>query len=137
MEKGYEKLEVFKRSRALAIQVHNMTMTLPKYELYEEGSQIRRSSKSVPANIVEGYALRRHKNEYLQYLHRALGSCDETMLHLTILFETGSLTSKEAYDDLHTQYDLLGKMLFRFIESVNASHLPPSYLKEQESHYES
>lgn len=68
METGYEKLEIFKMSRELAIKVHRMTMTLPKFEMYEEGSQIRRSAKSVPANIVEGYCLRRHKNEYLQYL---------------------------------------------------------------------
>ncbi|MEK6571081.1 MAG: four helix bundle protein, partial [Bacteroidota bacterium] len=60
MEKGYEKLDVFKLSRELAIRVHHMTMNLPRFEMYEEGSQIRRSAKSVPGNIVEGYCLRRH-----------------------------------------------------------------------------
>ncbi len=85
MEKGYEKLEIYKLSRELAIKVHQMSFILPKFETYEEGSQIRRSSKSITANIVEGYCLRRHKNEYLQYLHRAFGSCEETVLHLNIL----------------------------------------------------
>ena len=91
MDTGYEKLEVYKLARQLAIQVHHMTLNLPKFEMYEEVSQVRRSSKSIPANIVEGYCLRRHVNEYLQYLHRAFASREETRLHWNILFETRSL----------------------------------------------
>lgn len=127
MEKGYEKLDIFKLSRELAIKVHFMSLKLPKFEMYDEGSQIRRSSKSAPANIVEGYCLRRHKNEYLQYLHRALGSCEETKFHLGILYETGSLLKKNTYEELHKSYDQLGKMIFRFIETVISDHKPPSY----------
>jgi four helix bundle protein len=112
-----------------------VTLNLPKFELYEEGSQIRRSAKSIPANIVEGYCLRRHPNEYLQYLHRAFASCEETRLHLNILFQTGSLDDEATYSDLHPKYEKLGKMLFRFMESVNTGHFAPSYLKEQETNY--
>lgn len=57
MGKGYQKLEIFQLSRELAIQIHKMTLQLPKFDMFEEGSQIRRSSKSIPANIVEGYCL--------------------------------------------------------------------------------
>lgn len=136
MEKGYEKLDVYRLSMELAIAVHSMTLSLPKYKMYEEGSQIRRSAKSVPANIVEGYCLRRHKNEYLQYLHRAFGSCEETLLHLRILFETKSLTDQKIYDELSEKYDHLSRMIFRFIESVSSDHLPPAYVKDQTSEYE-
>ena len=129
MERGYEKLDIYKLAKELAVEIHKMSLLLPKWELYEEGSQIRRSAKSVPSNIVEGYCLRRHKNEYLQYLHRALGSSEETLLHLRILFETKSLTDQEVFDELAEKYDHLGKMLFRFIESVFSDHMPPSYLK--------
>lgn len=129
MEKGYEKLDIFKLSKELAIKVHSMSLKLPKFEMYEEGSQIRRSAKSVSANIVEGYCLRRHKNEYLQYLHRALGSCEETILHLGILYETDSLREEVIYKDLTARYDQLGKMLFRFIETVFSEHLTPAYTK--------
>lgn len=48
MEKGYEKLDIFKLSRELAIKVHFMSLKLPKFEMYEEGSQIRRAAKSIP-----------------------------------------------------------------------------------------
>ena len=107
MVTGYEKLEIYRLARELAIRVHKMSLSLPKFEMYEEGGQIRRSAKSVGANIVEGYCLRRHKNEYLQYLHRALGSSQETRYHLGILFDTHSLTDQVVYDDLREQYDHL------------------------------
>lgn len=125
MEKGYAKLEIYQRSIALALKIHRMTLTLPKFELYEEGSQIRRSSKSVSANIVEGYCLRRHKNE-----HRAFGSCEETKLHLNLLYQTISLQNETFYCEINEQYDILGKMIYRFIEAVLSGHLPPNYIRE-------
>lgn len=63
MEAGYKKLEVYKLAHVLAVKVHKMTLTLPKFEMYEEGSQVRRSSKSVSSQIVEGFALRKYKAE--------------------------------------------------------------------------
>ena len=107
-------------SYELATKIHLMTMSLPKFEMYEEGSQIRRSSKSIPANIVEGYCLRRHKNEYLQYLHRAFGSSHETLVHLRMLHDTKSLNNKELITELLESYNRLGRMLFRFIEAVTS-----------------
>ena len=58
---GYENLEIFQNSYELAMKIHEFTLKLPKFELYEEGSQIRRASKSVVANIVEGYGRKRYK----------------------------------------------------------------------------
>ena len=73
---GYKKLKIYRLAHDLAVRVHKMTVELPQFEMMEEGSQIRRSSKSVSSNIVEGYALRRYKQEYIHYLvvlsHRAL-----------------------------------------------------------------
>lgn len=60
---NYRGLEIYNLAFKLAIEIHNMTMTLPKFELYEEGSQIRRSSKSVTSNIVEGYGKRQYKKD--------------------------------------------------------------------------
>ena len=95
---------------------------LPKFEMYEEGSQIRRSAKSICANIVEGYGRRRYKQEFIRFLVFAHSSCDETIDHLEMLFETGSLTNEVMYDDLRAQLDLLGRKLNVFIESVERSH---------------
>jgi len=135
METGYEKLDIFKMSYELAIKIHKMTLALPKFEMYEEGSQIRRAAKSIPSNIVEGYCLRKYKKDYILYLHRAFASSQEAILHLKTLYESGSLTDKNIYDDLLEQYDHLGRMIFRFIESVEADHQPPLYVKENDSEY--
>jgi len=58
---SYKELDIYKLAYRLAIDVHKMTMTLPKYELYEQGSQVRRSSKSIKDNIAEGFGRRRYK----------------------------------------------------------------------------
>ncbi len=52
---SYRKLEIWQLSREVVIEIHQMTLErLPKFEMYEEGSQIRRASKSTKSTIVEG-----------------------------------------------------------------------------------
>ena len=57
---SYKKLQIWILAREVVIEIHEMTMKLPKFEMYEEGSQIRRSSKTTKATIVEGYGRRRY-----------------------------------------------------------------------------
>ena len=121
----HESLEVYQLAHALALRVHRVTLNLPKRELYEEGSQVRRSSKSVSAQIVEGHALRCYKAEYLHYLWRSYGSAEETIEHLQYLLETGSARPDEAEcTELVAQYVLLCRKLFNYIESVEKHHDP-------------
>jgi four helix bundle protein len=121
--RGYWGLDIWKLARQAAIAVHRMTLqNLPKFEMYEEASQIRRSAKSISANIVEGFGRRPYKQEFIRFLVFAHASCDETIEHLETLFETGSLTNEAAYRDLSTQLDLLGRKLNVFIDSVERSH---------------
>lgn len=100
-----------------------MTLTLPKFEMYEEGSQIRRSSKSARSNIVEGYGRRRYKNEFIKFIVYAIASTDETIDHLETLFESELLKDKNLFDSLLKKSNLLGKKLIRFQESVEKQHL--------------
>ena len=58
---SYRKLHIWTLSKEVVIEIHEMKMKLPKFEMYEEGSQIRRSSKTTKATIVEGYGRRRYK----------------------------------------------------------------------------
>ncbi len=120
---NYKDLEVWQIARELSIEIHIMTLTLPKFEMYEEGSQIRRSSKSIRSNIVEGYGRRRYKNEFVKFIVYAIASADETIDHLETLFETDSLNHKELYDGLLKKSNLLGKKLIKFLESVEKQHL--------------
>jgi len=120
---SYKNLEIWQIARELVIDIHRMTLnTLPKFEMYEEGAQIRRSSKSVKSTIVEGYGRRGYKQEFIRFLTYALGSNDETIDHLENLFETGSLTDRALYDDLHERIDKLGKKLNLFMRSVQKNH---------------
>ena len=120
---SYRELEIYQLARELSVKVHRMTLReLPRFELYEEGSQIRRSAKSVRSNIVEGYGRRRYKSDFIKFLVYAHASCDETLDHVECLFETESLTVDPLYRDLKEQYELLGAKPNRFIQAVEKSH---------------
>ena len=121
--RGYRGLDIWKLARQAAIAGHRMTLQgLPKFEMHEEASQIRRSGKSIPANIVEGFGRRRYKQEFIRFLVFAHASCDETIEHLEMLFETGLLTNEIVYRDLSAQLDLLGRKINVFTETVERSH---------------
>jgi four helix bundle protein len=121
---SYRNLEIWQSSRTLVIDVRRMTLRkLPKFEMFEEGAQIRRSMKSVKSTIVEGYGRRRYKQEFIKFLTYSQGSCDESIDHLETLFETESLTDQPLYDDLHQRLERLGKQINMFIQSVERSHI--------------
>jgi len=120
---SYKDLKIYQQAKMLAIKVHEMTMRLPKFEMYEEGSQVRRSSKSVVSNIVEGFGRRAYKQEFIRFLIFAHSSCNETKEHIEILFATKSLPDTNLYGELLEGYDELGKMIGGFIKSVENTHL--------------
>ena len=120
---SYKKLEIWQIARGLIIDIHKMTLQkLPKFEMYEEGGQIRRSSKSVKSTIVEGYGRRRYKQEFIRYLIYAISSNDETIDHLENLYETESLIDELLYNNLHDRLEILGKKINMFIQAVERSH---------------
>jgi four helix bundle protein len=115
---SYRELEIYIESKRLAIEIHKVTMALPRYELYEQGSQIRRSSKSITSMIVEGYGRRRYKADFIKYLVFSQAECDETIVHLDFLFETNSFSNAELYKKLRNDYDLLSKRINKYIQWV-------------------
>ncbi len=121
---SYKDLEIYKLAHRLAVEVHKMTLKeIPKFEMYEEGSQIRRSSKSISTNIVEGFGRRKYKQEFIQFLTYSLASCDETKEHLQYLYDTGSLKDKAQYEYFMSGYEELGAKLSKFISAVERGHL--------------
>lgn len=120
---SYRNLEVWQRSHDLVVDIHKMSLSkLPKFEMFEEGTQIRRSMKSVKSTIVEGYGRRRYKQDFIRFLTYAHASCDETTDHLETLFETGSLADQPLYQQLHDKLLVLGRKLSCFIDTVESSH---------------
>jgi four helix bundle protein len=114
----YRDLEIYKEARQLAVAVHSMSLTLPKFELYEVGSQIRRSSKSVKTMIVEGYGRRWYKADFVKYLVISISECDETIDHLDTLYETKSLTDSLLYHKLRDSYVTLTKRINKYTQWV-------------------
>ena len=120
---SYRNLEVWQLARDLTIEIHEMTLTrLPKFEMYEAGQQIRRSIKSVRANIVEGYGRRRYKHDFVRFLVIALASCDETRDHLEVLRDTKSLTEEAIYLALAKKLEQLGRQLNKLVSGVDRDH---------------
>jgi len=122
---SYRKLQIWILAREIVIDVHEMSLNLPKFELHEEGSQIRRSSKTTKATIVEGYGRRRYKQDWIKFLVYALSSNDETMDHLENLWDTKSLTDELKYTTLKNKIETLGKMLNKFLQVVETDHQSP------------
>jgi len=122
---SYRKLEIYKIAHQLVIDIHMMTLTkLPNIEMYEEGSQIRRSSKSTKSNIVEGYGRREYNSEFIRFLIISIASNDETIDHLDNLFETKSLKDKMLYEDLSERLDKLGRKLNLYREPRTENREP-------------
>jgi len=76
---GYKDLEIYKEAFRLAIQIHPFSLKLPNYELYEQGSQLRRSTESIKDQIAEGYGRRKYKADFVKFLVYAQASCYEAL----------------------------------------------------------
>ena len=117
---SYKNLDIWRMSQDLVVDIHEMTVTrLPKFEMYEEGSQLRRAIKSVKSNIVEGYGRRRYIRDYIRFLIYAHASGDEAKDHLETLHITGSLNDDRIYRELHRRVEELSKALNSFISAID------------------
>ena len=135
---SYRNLEIWQLAREVSIEIHEITLTLPKFEQFEEAQQIRRSSKSVRSNIVERYGRRYYKGDYIKFIIYALASNDETIDHLEALFETKSLLDIDGYNRLHQRLTLLGKKINNFLKSIQDQNTKPyqqGQVEESEGEY--
>jgi len=113
---GFRELKIYQTAYQLAIQVHKASLKLPKFELYEQGSQVRRSSKSVKDTISEGYGRRRYKADYVKFLVYAQSSCDECIGQLEMIREL--YPEIEEFGEIYESYNQLGKMINKFIQVI-------------------
>jgi len=113
--KSYKDLDIYNLAFEYALEVHHLSLKLPKFELYEQGSQVRRSSKSIKDNIVEGYGRRRYKQDFLKFLVYAHASLLECIAQLEMIHELYAEIDTKL---LIEKYDVLGAKLFKFIKYV-------------------
>jgi four helix bundle protein len=108
--KTYKDLNVFRESYSLALNVSKATRRFPQAEQFELARQLRRAARSIPANIVEGWAKRSSASEFRRYLQIAIGSCDECKLWLELSRDEGFLNPQEC-SKLENEFNVVGAML--------------------------
>ena len=114
--KNIRDLEVYRLAFELAMKVFELTQKFPKDETYSLTDQLRRSSRSVPINIREGFAKRRYENIFIRHLTDAMGSSEETRGWLD--FSLGCrYISQDEHDSLDTKYDEVNAMLYSLINN--------------------
>ena len=115
---GYRQLQVYERSYKAALAVYRMTKRFPEREKYGMTSQMQRAGISVALNIAEGYAKKSSQEEFKRFLLMALGSANEMSVLIDFSKDLGYITEEE-YKKASREYGEIGKMLNKFIQTVN------------------
>jgi len=116
MIKNVFDLEVFKASYEPAMAIFEVSGCFPKEERYSLTDQIVRSSRSVYANIAEGWGKRVYENDFKRHLVYAMGSLEETKTWFLFAKDCGYL-SAENYQDFSTKSEALGARLYKLFEN--------------------
>jgi four helix bundle protein len=129
--KGFEDLKAWQLARRLMIDCHELANRLPAFERYDLVQQIRRSSKSVMANIAEGYG-RYHYLDSLRFFYIARGSLTETISH-SITAHDLKYTSDEQHQTLsdlgrEAERTLNGYINFIWKQQQGRNHYGDRYL---------
>ncbi len=108
---SFEDLEVFQRAYRVSLEVHKESLGFPKIEQYALADQIRRASKSICANIAEGFAKQRRSSaEYRRYLLMAIGSADEIRVWIRYCLDLNYIDAATS-QRWHDEYVAIAKML--------------------------
>jgi four helix bundle protein len=110
MFRGHRDLKVFQLAYRLAMEIFHLSRNFPRGEVYSLTDQIRRSSRSVAANLAEGFRKRRYPNMLVNKLPDCDGEATETQLWLDFALDCGYM-SKENHDHLTSGYEEVGRML--------------------------
>lgn len=91
----FHNLEVYRKAYDLSLAVHRRTLSFPKFEQYELGSQLRRSAKSICSNIAEGMGKQSSPRDVIHNLRVSLGFCDEYRVWLEYSRDIGYIQIEE------------------------------------------
>lgn len=117
MEYNFEKLEVYKLSEKLVLEIYSLTRNFPKEEIFGLTSQIKRAVVSISLNIAEG-STGRSKKDFVRFLNTAIGSLVETKSALSISVKL-NFTKQENIDKLNQDFDELFFKLIALKKSLN------------------
>lgn len=133
---SFRELRVYQELRSLHLQVNRLSLEFPKFEMYELGSQVRRSSNSAPALLAEGWGSR-HTNMYIEAINRSKGEVRETQHHLDMACAK-EYVAHARWTELDAAYERCDRMLERLHERLNewqGSTRTGHEIREEESPY--
>lgn len=111
MIKSFLDLEVYKESFHLSLEIEELLKTYPPPEKFLLVDQMKRASRSIPAQIAEGYARRESLKDFQRYIRDCVGEANEMMNHL-LLSQHKQYVKKPGYiEELIERYTKLGKKL--------------------------
>ena len=120
MIESFEDLSAFKRAYRLSLDVHRESLTWPRNEQRGLGDQARRSSKSVCANLAEGFGKQAlSAKEFNRFIYMAIGSCDEMRVWARYCLDLGYV-DEPTWQRWSDEYKEIAKMLQGLSKQVRA-----------------
>ena len=111
-------MKVYKLAYQLALNIHEATKKFPKEEKYSLTDQIRRSSRSVPANLAEAWKKRRYEKAFISKVIDCASEAGETEVWLDFAKDFGYLNDTK-YRELIKGYDEVNKMLYGMVDKAD------------------
>ena len=114
----FEDLEVFRRAYRCSLEIHAFSLRLPRVEQYDLGSQVRRASKSICANVAEGFGKQSYsKAEFKRYIQMGIGSADEMRVWIRYCLDLGYIDERQ-WQYWRDEYEQIAKMLWGLHNSL-------------------
>ena len=125
-EFGFESLTVYRKAFQLSMDIYEVSKSFPREELYSLTDQIRRSSRSVCANMAEGYRKRIYPKHFSSKMIDSDGECSETLVHLKFAYACNYI-AQDYLDYFEMNYDTVGRIL------SNMAQHPEKFLPKSQS----
>ena len=120
--RSFEDLDVFKRAYRVSLEVHRASLEFPQIDQRALGDQVRRSSKSICANIAEGFGKQRQSMaEFRRFLLIAMGSADEMRVWCRYCLDLGYI-DEPRWQHWRDEYQEIAKMLHGLCTKAEDGH---------------
>lgn len=132
---SFRDLVVYQKARQLSREIFGITKTFPREEMYSLTDQIRRSSRSIGANIAEAWAKRRYEKLFVSKLTDADGEQQETQHWLGVAFDCVYITEAQGKDLIEKCLEI-GRMLGGMMsKSELFCREPTQFVREESAGY--
>lgn len=111
MIKSFFDLDVYKEAFSLSLEIEELLKNYPPSEKFLLVDQMKRASRSIPAQIAEGYARRESIKDFQRYLRDCVGESNEIINHLLLSKHKDYIKKPNYANELIERYNTLGKKL--------------------------